>query len=454
MDWTTIPQVAQWAGGHFSGMSSAKIGRVVTDSRKVEPGDLFVALKGERFDAHDFLAEVAERGATGALVERGVGVRKEGFPVIEVEDTLKGLQRLASAYRKTLRARVVGITGSSGKTSTKDFTFAVVSQMGRGWCTQGNLNNHIGVPLTLLAGGGMDEMGVVEMGMNHAGEIEPLARMAMPEVGIVTNVGVAHIENLGSREAIAVEKGALARALPETGTVVLSAVDDFTPLISSMTRARVLTAGIGCGDVQAVDLFPGDGCTRFGLVHEGERVEVELGVPGSHMVLNAALAAAAGLALGGSLEMAAHGLRDLAITHGRLESKRVGGIRFLDDTYNANPDSMVAALATLAQWPVQGRRIAVLGRMGELGNFSEEGHRRVGKAAGFYAADWVVTLGEEARWIAEEARASGVLEVDHCEEVEVIGRLLKEKVTPEDLVLVKGSRSARMERVIQEVAKL
>jgi UDP-N-acetylmuramoyl-tripeptide--D-alanyl-D-alanine ligase len=198
---------------------------------------------------------------------------------------------------------VVVITGSSGKTSTKDFTQAILSSRLNGWCTQGNLNNHIGVPLTLLTGGEGDAFAVVEMGMNHAGEIAPLAAMARPEVGIITNIGVAHIEYLGSREAIAREKGALVAALPPGGTAVLPAESDYLTLLEELSTGRILTAGLGCGDVQALDVAPVQGGSRFGLSYEGQRVEVELGVAGLHMVRNAALAAAAAVMLVTGLQM-------------------------------------------------------------------------------------------------------------------------------------------------------
>ncbi|NBV34589.1 MAG: UDP-N-acetylmuramoyl-tripeptide--D-alanyl-D-alanine ligase, partial [Proteobacteria bacterium] len=239
MDATSLTQIAQWSGGVLVGDGSAEVRRVVTDSRKAMAGDLFVALKGERFDGHDFLGQVAEQGVSGALVQGGNGERPNGLNVVEVGDVLTGLQRLAGAYRQTLPARVVGITGSSGKTTTKDFTFAVLSAQSSGWCTQGNLNNHIGLPLTLLSGRREHAFAVVEMGMNHAGEIAPLADLASPEVAIITNVGVAHIEFLGSREAIAREKGSLAARVGEQGTVVLSAEDEYTPLIASLTKARI-----------------------------------------------------------------------------------------------------------------------------------------------------------------------------------------------------------------------
>jgi UDP-N-acetylmuramoyl-tripeptide--D-alanyl-D-alanine ligase len=277
--------------------------------------------------------------------------------------------------------------------------------------------------------------------------------MARPEVGIITNIGVAHIEHLGSREAIAREKAALAEAVPASGTVILNAEDEFTPFISDLSKARIFTAGFECGELQVVDFAAVAGGSRFGLVHEGFRVEVFLPVPGVHMAQNAAMAAAAALALDVPLEAAAEGLKTIQLSKGRMQARKIRGVDFLDDTYNANPDSMCAALRTLAQWPAQGIRIAVLGRMGELGTHAEEGHRRVGRTAA-EGIDWVITVGEEGEWIAEEARQCGSARVDHFSEVLDASAALKERVSPGDVVLVKGSRSARMERVLEEVERV
>ena len=450
MDSLTLQQLAAMSGGFLEGDASLVLSRVITDSRSAQAGDLFVALRGERFDGHAFLSEVASRGVKAALVDGACREIPAGFSLIRVPETLAGLQQLAAEYRKTLPVRIVGITGSSGKTTTKDFTFSVLSQRMKGWCTSGNLNNHIGVPLTLLSGNSEAQMAVVEMGMNHAGEIALLAAMSRPEVGIITNIGVAHIEFLGSQHAIAVEKGALAAAVDVSGTVVLPAAEPFSGVIERMTDACILRAGLSCGDVQAVDVQPMENGSRFALVYEGMRAEVELAVPGLHMVQNAALSAAAGIALGVPLEAAADGLRGMKLTKGRMESRLVRGIHFLDDTYNANPDSMCAALRTLAQWPANGARIAVLGRMGELGAFAEEGHRQVGKVAAD-GIDWIVAVGEQADWIADEARRNGAQRVDYFGDIDEASAALRSEIETGDVVLVKGSRSARMERVIEEV---
>jgi UDP-N-acetylmuramoyl-tripeptide--D-alanyl-D-alanine ligase len=447
---TPLSTVATWAGGRaLSGRADLLVSNVCTDSRALQCGDFFVALRGERFDAHAFLGEAAERGAIGALVETAPVGLDPAFAVVQVSDVLGGLQSLAGAYRSSLASKVVCITGSNGKTSTKDLTAGV---LGRRWLvnkTAGNLNNHIGLPLTLLRATREHEAQVVEIGMNHPGEIAPLANLARPDVAIVTNVGVAHIEHMGSSEAIALEKGMLAEAVHAGGTVVLNADDRFTPGIARRTSARVITAGLDGGDVRATDLEQTNSGMKFRLHATGQCVRAELPVIGAHMVQNAALACAAGLALGLSLEECAAGFAELQLTKGRLTIREVGSVQIIDDTYNANPDSMVAALRTLAKVGGGGRRFAVLGKMGELGQASEEGHRRAGVAAGEVGIPWLIAVGEEARWIAEAAQTGGVPNVRWVPTVDEAIETLRAEIRSGDVVLVKGSRSAKMERVVQ-----
>ena len=362
---------------------------------------------------------------------------------------MRSLQSLATEYRATLRLTSVCITGSNGKTSTKDLCAAVLAQRFNVTVTAGNLNNHLGVPFSILRADNSHDVGVFEIGMNHAGEIAPLAAIARPDVAIITNIGVAHIEYLGSREAIAQEKAELARAVGANGTVILNADDPFTPFITKCTRARVIKAGLLGGDVRATDLEQLSRGIRFRLHATGQSVEAELPVPGEHMVRNALLACTAGITLGLTLDQCAAGLCAVSLTAGRLTQKTIGGIRVLDDTYNANPDSMSAALVTLARMPVEGRRIAVLGGMGELGIESERGHRSVGEVAGREKIGCVITVGETARWIADEAQRSGVENVIRAADVDEATSALLGIAHPGDTVLVKASRSARLERVVQ-----
>lgn len=450
MNATPLSKITQWAGGHLlAGSAGAAATNICTDSRSLVPGDLFVALRGENFDAHNFVAEAASRGAIGAIVERAPLGLPGTFGIIEVLDTLRALQSLAANYRATLPLKMAGVTGSNGKTSTKDFTHAVLS---RRFCTartSGNLNNHIGVPLTLLGLDSRHEAAVVEIGMNHPGEIAPLAAMTRPDAAIITNIGIAHIEFMGSREAIALEKGALAEAVHADGTVILNADDDCTPAIAKRCSARVVTAGISRGDIRATDLTPLSSGTKFRLHATGQCVRAELPVPGEHMVRNALLACAAGIAFGLTLDECATGLATPRLSKGRLQQKHAGGILILDDTYNANPDSVIAGLATLMQMPGAGHRFAVLGAMGELGSHAEAGHRRVGEAAARCGLSGLVVVGEKAHWIAEAARASGLATVQQVSDTAHAAGAVRSLMHEGDIVLVKGSRSARLELVVE-----
>jgi UDP-N-acetylmuramoyl-tripeptide--D-alanyl-D-alanine ligase len=450
MDATRLDLLASWSGGTLAGGNpSSSVTSICTDSRKLQAGDFFIALKGDNFDGHAFVAESAKRGAVGAMVSDLPAGLPAGFGVIQVQDTLAGLQALATEYRRTLSTRVVGITGSSGKTSTKDLITCVLATRFQVTKTEGNLNNHIGLPLTVLRTSSSDQFGVFELGMNHPGEIAPLAAIAQAQVAVITNIGVAHIEYMGSREAIAKEKGMLAEALPPDGYLVMPAEDDFAASIASRTKADTILAGIGQGQVQARDLQQQFNGVRFTIEEHGHGVAAELPVPGVHMVRNALLAVAVGRIFGLSLEECAAGLRVLRLTKGRLEQKTARGIQILDDTYNANPDSVSAALRTLAQMPATGRRIAVLGVMGELGQESEHGHRQVAQVAVEEGLDGLIGVGAGAEWMTDTADRGGLPMVRHFRNTDDAVEVLRDVLQAGDVVLVKGSRSARMERVVE-----
>ncbi len=452
MNPVNLATVAEWAGGELlQGGAGTLVTNVCTDTRTLAAGDLFVALRGENFDGNAYAAEAQKRGAAGAILENPPADLPASFGVIRVTDALAALQNLAGRYRKTLALKVLAITGSNGKTSTKDMAAAVLGERFRVIKTEGNLNNHIGLPLMLLRATSVHEIGVFEMGMSHPGEIEPLVKLAAPVAGIITNIGVAHIEFMGSREAIALEKGRLAEGLPAEGLLVLNSADAFSAEIAKRTRARTVTAGMTHGDIRARDLRAGMDGTRFILQNGTGSVEAFLPVPGVHMVENALLAIAAGRFFGVTLEGAAAGLRKASLTKGRLEVKRIRGIRILDDTYNANPDSVIAALRTLAAFPAA-RRIAVLGRMNELGDEFERGHRRVGEAAAREGLDRVISVGEGAGFISDSAREHGVADAVHAATVEEAAAMLRGIAREGDSVLVKGSRSLRMERIVEALA--
>jgi UDP-N-acetylmuramoyl-tripeptide--D-alanyl-D-alanine ligase len=454
MEATKLGLIARWCGGKLTaGEADATVTSICTDSRALKAGDLFLALRGASFDGHDFVPDAASRGALGVVVERIPAGLPAEFAVIHVEDTLRALQQIAAEYRRSMPAQIVCVTGSNGKTSTKDLITSVLRERFQVTKTEGNFNNHIGLPLTMLRLRAGDRIGVFEIGTNHPGEIAMLAALAQPDVGVITNVGVAHIEFLGSRQGIAQEKGALAEALQPSGTLVLSADDEFTPSIAERTRADVVICGLDeRAQIRATDLRQDFAGMKFTLHAFGHSVEAQLPVPGVHMVQNATLAVGVGHVFGMSLEECAVGLPNLQLTKGRLEMKVVRGIQVLDDSYNANPDSMKAALLTLAQMSVNGRRIAVLGRMGELGTESERGHRSVGQAASDLGVDCVIAVGDEARFIAEEAWQGGVEKVVKSADLDDAVKALREVAHAGDLVLIKGSRSARMERILEGLA--
>jgi UDP-N-acetylmuramoyl-tripeptide--D-alanyl-D-alanine ligase len=454
MDPRRLSQIADWVGGKIHGRSDATVSRIVTDSRLIHSGDFFVALRGEQFDGHDFLGEVQEAGVAGALVSR---VRSDlaVLSQIEVSDTLQGLQQMAKAYRNELCLKAVAVTGSNGKTSTKEMTASVLGERLSVSKTVGNYNNHIGLPLTVLGASAEDEVGVFEMGMNHAGELALLCQIARPDAAVITNIGIAHIGHLRSREAIAKEKSVVAESVSAGGCVVLNANDDFTDWIAARTKARVIRAGINCGDLQAREIQHTDRGETFVLVHGSERTLVRLPVHGEHMVTNACLAAGVGLSFGLALEEIAGGLAKTAIPGNRLKVQKLGPVLVINDAYNANPESMLAALKTATSFAVRGRRIAALGRMGELGAESDAGHRRVGRAVAELAFDYLVTVGDEARLIAQAASSAGLKRTREANTHEQAIEALLDYLKPGDLLLVKGSLSSAMDRVVRglEAAK-
>lgn len=443
----TAQQIAEILGTTVAAGSADALvsGGVSTDTRKLPRGAAFFALRGENFNGDAFASQALAAGAALVVVQSWEGEVAPDAAVIVLADPLLALQRLAHWWRSQLDIPVVGITGSNGKTSTKDFTAAVLSKRFKVSATVGNLNNHIGVPLSVLATTSEHTAAVWEMGMNHSGELAPLCEIARPKFGIITNIGTAHIEFLGSREAIADEKGTLARALPADGVLLLPVTCDFYNYLRQRTRATILAVGNGRGSVRAENLsFTADG-TAFTLVIEGGgSAEVSLAVSGRHMVTNALLAAGVAWKLGIPLGEIADALTHAKLTGGRLGRYDCKGVTILDDTYNANPESMAAAIETLAETPLGegARRIIVLGRMGELGPHAPEAHRRVGALAAQHRLT-VLAVGEGAEGIAAGAGGAPYF-LDQAEAAE----WLKREVKPGDVVLFKGSRSATVERVM------
>ncbi len=435
-----------------SGELSVEVSRVSTDTRKDASSSVFFPLVGENFDAHDYLDKAIENGAEILVCERlPEGLEVGNTVVIQVEDSLIALQRFAAWYRKQLSLQVVGITGSNGKTSTKDFTRGVLAAAFEVDATVGNLNNHIGLPLTVLSADSKTEAGVWEMGMNHPGEIAPLCQIAAPRIGVITNIGTAHIEHMGSRDAIAEEKGVLARALPEDGVLVVPASCDYIEYFRERTKAKLLVVGNGRGIVRAESLKVTPEGSEFNLIIEGQDpVAVKLAVVGKHMVTNALLAAGVGHVLGMEAPQIAAALSEAELTSGRLESFVSAGVRVIDDTYNANPESVRAAIDTLAEMQLSenGQRYVVLGKMAELGEHASKAYLELG-THGAELGLHVVSVGDEAKEIYQGATQRGK-QATHFSSVEDASAWLKLTCKAGDAVLFKGSRAAAMERVMQQ----
>ncbi|HEY8152635.1 MAG TPA: UDP-N-acetylmuramoyl-tripeptide--D-alanyl-D-alanine ligase [Myxococcota bacterium] len=452
-------EAAAWMGGLLrQGSPASEFTGVSIDTRTLAAGELFVAIAGPNHDAHGFLAKAAAAGAGGLAILRGRALPAElkpELPVIEVADTTKALGALAAGHRARFRGPVVAITGSNGKTTTKEMCAAILGWAAPCLKTQGNLNNEFGVPLTLLRRRESDRALVVEIGMNHRGEIAPLAAIARPTVGVVTNVGSAHVEHLGSREAIALEKGDLLAALPADGAAVIPADDGFG--LAGRTRARIVRFGRGVdADVRAEEVRTLEtGGFAFQLATPGGSVAARVAGLGEATLSNALAAAAAAQAAGASLEALAAGLAGYQPAHGRLERIELGdGIVLLDDTYNANPQSMEMALRVLAERRGRGRGLAVLGEMGELGATADQAHRDVGRLVGSLGIDRLYALGAFASRFAEGASAAGMPaeRIAICRDHDELAERVARELTPLDWVLVKGSRSARMERVVERLA--
>lgn len=422
----------------------ADFARVVTDSRQVRPGDLFVALKGERFDAHDFVADVLAAGAVGAVVR--CDFELDGASLIKVPDTRIALGHLAARWRRGFDLPLAGITGSNGKTTVKEMLRAIlVAQYGDAavLATHGNLNNDIGQPLTLLQLSAAHRAAVIEMGMNHAGELSWLSGLARPRVALVNNAMRAHIGYFGSVEAVARAKAEIYAGLPADGVAVLNADDPHADLfrIAAAGRRRV-EFGLTRGDVHARDLVAQADGSRFTLVTAQGEAAVTLHVPGDHMVANALAAAAVALALGASLADVATGLDAFAGVAGRLApATALNGAAVIDDTYNANPDSVHAAIRVLAG--CGGDTWLVFGDIGELGAEAPALHAEIGRYAREHGIRHLVTIGEHSAGATQAFGAGAV----HGADIDAVLQALA-ATGRGSTVLVKGSRFMKLERVV------
>ncbi|PRY50533.1 UDP-N-acetylmuramoyl-tripeptide--D-alanyl-D-alanine ligase [Geodermatophilus tzadiensis] len=446
----SLAEVAQAVGAAVPHAAEATVTGVTLDSRAVGAGDLFVAVAGERVDGHDYLEAAAGAGAVAALTTRPGGP----LPALVVDDTVAALGRLAAAVHRRLAGGdlvTVGITGSSGKTSTKDLLGQVLGTAGPTVSPPGSYNNDIGLPLTVLSADADTRFLVLEMGARGVGHIARLCAVARPDVGVVLNVGSAHLGEFGSADAVALAKGELVEALAESGTAVLNADDPRVLGMAPRTRARVVTTGrSGDADVRATGVTLDEAARpRFTLVAGGEQHPVALQVVGEHQVANALSAAAAAIAAGMTPGAVATALSAAtARSRWRMEvTRRADGVTVVNDAYNANPESMRAALAAVTGMPA-GRRVAVLGGMAELGPTAGAEHERLGRDAVAAGVDLLVAVGSDAAGLVAGATAAGARAGETAVAVPdraAAHRLLTEVLVPGDVVLVKASRSHGLE---------
>ena len=465
MEVRSLKFVTAACGGQLlAGSQEKTASRVCADSRTAVAGDLFFAIKGERFDGHDFLNEVAARGVAGVVVAkaRGSAFRrlieppKGGTPddcaVIAVNDPRAALGKFAAAHRAEFNLPVVAVGGSNGKTTTKELIAAVLRQKFATLGSEASFNNDIGVPLTLSRLDRAHQAAVVEVGTNHPGELAPLVKMAAPAFGVITNIGREHLEFFGDVEGVAQEEGALAELLPAGGKLFLNGDDVWADRLAARARAKVIRVGLGrFNDWRADAVRPDRSGMSFSVAAAaaGWNGDYRINLLGRHQVVNALFAIAVGAELGLSGAEIQRGLGECLPAKQRLQLSEANGVMVLDDSYNANPDSMLAALQVLSELPCNGRRLAVLGDMAELGAASAAAHAEVGRLAAAWGVGQLFAVGKMAGGLAAAARGAGLNRVFEFEDVDAAAGAVKNFTKAGDVVLLKASRVLRLERVAE-----
>ncbi|MCL2747768.1 MAG: UDP-N-acetylmuramoyl-tripeptide--D-alanyl-D-alanine ligase [Oscillospiraceae bacterium] len=444
----SLREIATFTRGelHHATEENVEIGNITTNSKDVKENSLFVAIKGERFDGHDFIGDFYRGGGVAAVSSRLV--EDEGNLIV-VGDTRLALGDIARHYRKRFTGPVVGITGSVGKTSTRRMIACVLSTQGSVCSTKGNLNNEIGLPLTLLSWEEGQRYAVVELGMNHLGEIRYLSGMARPDIAVITNIGTAHIGNLGSREKILEAKLEIVEGMPSSGVLVLNGDDDLLYRMKDRIPLKTITYGIHNPDcdivVDSIEPYPNK--SIFTLRNDRE-MAISVNSPGTHQVYNALPAIAVGRQLGLPMPAIAEGIQAFQPGNMRQNIIRAGRVTIIEDCYNACPDSMEAALKVLASFANAGVKVAVIGNMYELGAFTEQAHRQIGDCVAGLPIDLLVTVGEYAHLAAEQAKKRPIDCVSFATNGEAIS-FLKDTVRDDDVVLIKASRGAKFEEISQ-----
>ena len=444
----TLQQFAAAGHGRLQGQDRA-FNEIAIDSRRLCAGDLFAALRGEHADGHEFVAAAAAAGAAGAIVARVVQLP---LPQIVVSNVEMALADAARAARTQFKGPVIGVAGSNGKTTVKEMIAAILSQRGPCLSTRGNLNNHLGVPMTLLRLDDSHVSAVIEMGANRRGDVEQLVQIARPGIGLITNAGAEHLEGFGSLEGAARAEGEMVAGLPVGGTAVINADDAYASLWRAGTAARVVSFGLRHeADFHAAalrfEVDARDFATRFRLHSPLGQVQVTLALAGRHNVRNALAAAAAATSAGASLADVAAGLGSMQAVKGRLQLRRTrAGAWLIDDSYNANPSSARAGLEVLSE--LSGRRWLVLGDMAELGEFADSSHRELGELARALGVERLYAFGALAELAADSFGAGAERYRDAVE----LTRALDAAITPDVRLLIKGSRMNRLERVVEALA--
>lgn len=455
----TVKEIIAATGGRlFRGDPDTGIKKFSLDSRTLTAGDVFIAVKGSRVDGHRFIREAVDKGARGIMAADSCSLPAV-LPeiVIQVGDTVTALGNIAARLRAGFSGPVIAVTGTVGKTTTKEVIAAVLGQKYRVHKNRGTLNNHIGVPLTLLELDHSHDLGVVELGMSAPGEIRYLSRIVLPDVGVVTNIGPAHLEKLNSVENVCEAKAELLDVMGDQGLVILNRDDEYFVRLQKKTRCRQVTIGKDPrADFQAVDIvFYRNKGIRFKLLAKPfhDILEIKLPIIGLHNIYPVLITAAIAYGLGLPPDLIMDGLEGITIPQMRLELKEIAGIRVLDDCYNANPLSMNSALETLSLFKGEHRKIFVCGDMLELGPGAAEYHQGLGRQVAGSGIDCLVTIGQLARLVSDTAREQGMSRenVWHCKDKIAAVSILSSLLEPGDIVLVKGSRANRMEEITRGI---
>lgn len=449
-----------WIEGPEEGIYNASVRNISIDSRTLCPGDLFWCIKGERFDGHDFVEQAFKKGALAAVVSRPIPSCGAPGRLIQVGNTLKALQKMAKSWREMHPCSIVAVTGSSGKTTTKELIAKILKQRYNCLSTEGNMNNHIGVSLMLLRLNKSHQVGVLELGMNHLGEIAQLTDMVKPRIGVITNIGKAHIGLLGSVNQIIDAKSELLEGMGPEGLAVLNRDDPYYYILAERCQNGVITVGESeKADlrIQKIELFPSEGKTKVVMKVKGKVFSLSLPILGRFIAYNLLMAIAVAMEMGCEQKEIESGIADFSPIPNRMDHQIIKGIHILNDSYNANPESMHSALSTLFECKGSSRSMAILGDMLELGSQSECLHRQLGQWLGHNKrVDFLIACGEQAKLMAQEAVKTGYppQSVWSLNEPEKIAKLASSLLDSGDWVLIKGSRQMALDRVFANLGEL